>query len=294
MSCSNFTTILTYFNDALLQRLVNSALIPDESMNDYIEPECKLSFLVPASLDDLGNPSEVNQNKLERVVSDTQTIQREVGKILAYAVKSEPVYPEEGGLANPAEQKLYYLGEFIDSLTRLINGKQNLDITKNQMVSRSDLPEAFSDFLEQTLPAIADAADSRRNNIKQLNEDFVLNLKEVVKDYLGDNALTQLELLDSLIVENLERVHKSIQDSEQYVDFNLDLYAPELIQNTRGKFDGLNIFISVGKHQGQKATNSLNDMALNISKEGFDVRPFVVEGKEDDRVYRIAVPLGET
>ena len=178
MSCSNFTTILTYFNDALLQRLVNSALIAGESMNDYIEPECKLSFLVPASLDDLGNPSDVNQNKLKRVVSDTQTIQREVGKILAEAVELEPVYAEEGGLANLGDQKLHYLGEFFDSLIRLINGKEKLDKIKNQMVSRSGLPKAFSDFLDKTLPEIANAADSRRNNIKELNEDFVLNFKE--------------------------------------------------------------------------------------------------------------------
>ncbi|MEB3315852.1 MAG: hypothetical protein VKK32_06540 [Candidatus Melainabacteria bacterium] len=292
MSCSNFTTILTYFNDALLERLVNSALIAGESMNDYIELERQLSFLCPGSPDNPSQPSEANQNKLERVVSDTQTIQREVGKILAEAVKLEPVYDEGVDLAAPAEQKLYYLGEFIDSLTRLINGKQNLDITKNQMVSRSDLPEAFSDFLDKTLPAIADAADSRRNNIKELNEDFVSNFKEVVKDYLGYNALIQLERLDSLIVKNLARVHESIKQSEQYVDFNLDLYAPELTQNKRGEF-GLNIFISVGNHQGQKATNLLDDMALNISKEGFDVRLFVVEGKEDDQVYRIAIPLGE-
>jgi hypothetical protein len=295
MSCSNFTTILAPFNDALLQRLFNSAFITEGFINnDYIEPERQLSFLCPASPEDPGIPSEVNQNKLKRVVSDTQTIQRAVGKILAKAVRLEPVDDEEGvDLAAPAEQKLYYLGEFIDFLTRLINGKQNIDITKNQMVSRTDLPEAFSNFLDDTLPAIANAADSRRNNIKELNKDFVLSFKEVVKDSLGDNALTQLERLDSLIVENLARVHESIKQSEQYVDFNLDQYAPELTQNTSGKFDGLNIFISVGNHQGPKAADLLDYMALNISKEGFDVMPFVVEGKEDDRVYRIAIPLGE-
>ena len=295
MSCSNFTTILAPFNDALLQRLFNSAFITEGFINnDYIEPERQLSFLCPASPEDPGIPSEVNQNKLKNVVSDTQTIQRQVGEILANAVELKPVYDEEGvDLAAPAEQKLHYLGVFIDSLTRLINGKQNLDITKNQMVSRTDLPEAFSHFLDNTLPAIANAADSRRNNIKELNKDFVLSFKEVVKDSLGDNALTQLERLDSLIVENLARVHESIKQSEQYVDFNLDQYAPELTQNTSGKFDGLNIFISVGNHQGPKAADLLDYMALNISKEGFDVMPFVVEGKEDDRVYRIAIPLGE-
>jgi|694.fasta_scaffold01943_27 hypothetical protein len=295
MSCSNFTTILTYFNDALLQRLFNSAFITEGFINnDYIEPERQLSFLCPASSDDPGKPSEVNQNKLKNVVSDTQTIQRQVGEILANAVKSEPVYAEQGqDLAPLAEQKLYYLGEFIDFLTRLINGKQNIDITKNQMVSRTDLPEAFSNFLDDTLPAIANAADSRRNNIKELNKDFVLSFKEVVKDSLGNNALTQLERLDSLIVENLARVHESIKQSEEYVDFNLDQYAPELTQNTSGNFDGLNIFISVGNHQGPKAADLLGQMALNISKAGFHVMPLVVEGEEDDPVYRIAIPLGE-
>jgi hypothetical protein len=91
MSYSNFTTILTYFNDALLQRLVNSAFIADEYINHHnIESERKLFDLCPASPDDPGKPSELNQNKLKRVVSDTQTIQRQVGKILADAVKSEP------------------------------------------------------------------------------------------------------------------------------------------------------------------------------------------------------------
>ena len=302
MSCSNFTTILTSFNDALLERLVNSAFIAEESINNHIGPELTLFHLCPGSPDNPSQPSEANQNKLERVVSDTQTIQREVGKILAEAVKLEPVYTEEGALPAPAEQKLHYLGEFIDFLTCLINGKQNLEITKNQMLSRSGLPKAFSAFLDETLPAIADAADSRRNNIKELNEDFVSNFKGVVKDCLSDNALTQLELLDSLIVENLARVHESIKQSEQYVDFNLNLYAPELTQNKRGEF-GLNIYIGVDL-QGHfisedleyplRQSMRLQSIADNIENAGFPVTDVSGEvGEGSQKVYKIAIPLGE-
>jgi hypothetical protein len=310
MSCSNFTTILTYFNDALLQRLVNSAFIAGESINDHIEPELILFNLCPASSDDPGKPSEVNQNKLKNVVSDTQTIQRQVGEILADAVKSEPVYAEQGqDLAPLAEQKLHYLGVFIDSLTRLINGKQNLDITKNQMISQAGLPmisqaglpKDFSAFLDQTLPAIAKAADSRRNNIKELNKDFVLNFKKVVKDDLGDNALTQLELLDSLIVENLALVHEGIKESEQYLDFNLDRYAPELTQNISGQIDGLNIYIGVDL-QGHfisddlqyplRQSMRLQSIADNIKNAGFPVTDVSDElGEGFQQVYKIAIPL---
>jgi hypothetical protein len=302
MSCSNFTTILTPFNDALLQRLVHSAFTAEESINnDYIKPERELFRLCPASPDDPSKPSEVNKNKLKRVVSDTQTIQRQVGKILANAVELKPVCAEEADLANPDDQKLHYLGEFIDSLIRLINGKQELYQIKNLMVSLSDLPEAFSGCLDQTLPVIAKAADSRRNNIKELNEDFVSNFKEEVKYYLGNNALTQLERLDSLIIENLERVHQSIKQSEQYVDFNLDRYTPELTKNTSGKFDGLNIYIGVDL-QGHfisddwqyplRQSMRLKSIVDNIQQQGFgvtDVSDQVREGLQ--RVYRIAVPL---
>lgn len=313
MSCSNFTTILTHFDRALSQRLVNSASTEAKSNNNYIKPESRLFELCPPSSDAPGQPSQVNKNKLKNVVSDTKIIQRQVGEILAKAIELVPVYAE-GGMeyAQPAEQKLHYLVTFIDSLTRLINGKQDLVVTKDQMKLQSDLPvksqsglsDEFSDFLDKTLPEIANAANSRRNKIEELNRDFVLNFKAVVQDFLGDNALAQLERLDSLIVENLARVHKSIQDSEQYVDFNLDLYAPELTQNTSGKFDGLNIYIGVDL-QGRlisedlyyslRQSMRLKSIADNIKNAGFPVTEVLSEvGEDSQKVYRIAIPLGET
>jgi hypothetical protein len=204
-------------------------------------------------------------------------------------------------LAPLAEQKLHYLGEFIDSLTRLINGKQNLDITKNQMISQAGLPKDFSAFLDETLPAIAKAADSRRNNIKELNKDFVLNFKKVVKDDLGDNALTQLERLDSLIVENLALVHEGIKESEQYLDFNLDRYAPELTQNISGQIDGLNIYIGVDL-QGHfisddlqyplRQSMRLQSIVDNIQQQGFEVTDVSDQVRGGlQKVYKIAIPL---
>ena len=165
------------------------------------------------------------------------------------------------------------------------------------MIVQTNLPEAFSQFLDKTLPAIAKAADSRRNKITELTEHFVSNFKEVVQEHLGDYALGKLEELDSLIVQNLEQIENKMKTSKQYLDFNLDRYTGEFTQDGRGNLNGLNIYIGVD-NQGLSALDEnskaslLRDIAVNIQMNQFNainVSNALEQGCQD--VYRIAIPL---
>ena len=266
------TNTSSIFRAALLQRLSpDSVTITDQT----------LSQLYP-------DRSSSNRQKALSALDDTEVIASKIGNILAEAVRSEKPSYEEHGYTSP---EAYYLYHFFDYLIRLVDGKQNADITRNQMARVCPNPEFFQ-FLDKTLPEIAKVAESRNENIAQLTRKYVSGFKEEVRTSLGDYALKELKRLNSLIVDDLKNIRKRCEGSDDYLDFNLAEYFAEFTKDSdTGDYDGLNIFISVGKHQGPKASSLLYNMAKNISNAGFHVMQLVGEGEDDDQVYRIAIPL---
>jgi hypothetical protein len=240
----------------------------------------KLSVLYP---DRLSSSRKTALSALD----ETEIIASKIGNILAKAVDLEkPSY--ENGYTSP---EAYYLDHFLDSLIRLVDGKQSADITKNQMARMCPNSDFFQ-FLDKTLPEIARVAESRNQNIAQLTKKFVSGFQEEVRTSLGAYALKELKRLNLLIVDDLENIRKRCEGSDDYLDFNLAEYRAGFTNDSdTGDYDGLNIFISVANHQGPKASSLLDHMALNISNAGFHVMPLVGEGEDDDRVYRIAIPL---
>jgi hypothetical protein len=275
-----FTNVSSIFRSALLQRVPQ---LSPEPVNSFTITDQTLSVFYPDRL------SSSRQRALS-ALDETEVIASEIGNILAAAVRSEKPSYEEHGYTSP---EAYYLDHFFDYLIRLVDGKQSADITKNQM-ERVCPNSDFFQFLDRTLPEIAKVAESRNQNIAQLTKKFVSGFEEEVRTSLGDYALKELKRLNLLIVDDLKNIRKRCEGSDDYLDFNLAEYFPEFTKDSdTGYYDGLNIFISVGNHQGPKASFLLGQMALNISKAGFHVMPLVVEGEEDDPVYRIAIPLGE-
>ena len=272
-----FTNVSSIFRSALLQRLPQ---LSPEPVNSVMITDQTLSELYPDRLSS-------NRQRALSALDETEVIASKIGNILAKAVALEKP-PYEDGYTSP---QAYYLDRFFDSLIRLVDGKQSADITKNQM-GRVCPNSDFFQFLDETLPKIARVAESRNQNIAQLTRQYVSGFKEEVRTSLGAYALKELKRLNLLIVDDLKNIRKRCEDSEDYLDFNLVEYFPEFTKDSdTGDYDGLNIYISVGNHQGPKASSLLDYMAQNISNAGFYVVPLVGEGEDDDRVYRIAIPL---
>ena len=272
------TTISSTYRDALAERLQNF-ILPEGVSIPLQQSKVAVAARYPKDL----------RAKAVEAITHTEEITESIGKILAKAVEFNPVSDEKGDRSPNNFQNTYYLGRFLDPLNRFIDGKQTSEITKNQMMEQTALPKQFSDFLDKTLPAIAQAAESRTNIITELTEHFVSNFKAVVQEDLGDYALEKLEKLDSIIVQNLEQIKNRLEKSKVYLDFNLDRYTGEFSQ-------GLNIYIGVDNQglsylENPKST-LLRDIAVDIQAKGFQVRNVsneVGQGYQD--VYKIAVPL---
>ena len=236
------------------------------------------------------------KEKAVNAITHTEEITENIGKILAKAIDLNPVIDEEGDKSPDHFQKTHYLGKFLDPLNRLIDGKQTTEITKNQMMAQTDLPKDFSKFLDETLPRIAKVAESRRNIISELTEHFVSNFKELVQEHLGNYALEKLNNLDSLISKNLDGIKGRLENSRQYLDFNLDRYTGEFTQAKNGKLNGLNIYIGVD-NQGLSSSENLKssllrNIAVDIHTNGFQVREVSKEvGQGYQDVYKISIPI---
>jgi hypothetical protein len=281
------TTISSTYRDALAERL-QKFILPEGVSIPLQQSKVAVAARYPEDL-------SIIKAKAVEAITHTEEITESIGKILAKAVEFNPVIDKKGDRSPNNFQNTYYLGRFLDPLNRFIDGKQTSEITKNQMIEQTTLPQEFSQFLDNILPEIAKAADSRRNIITELTEHFVSNFKEVAQQHLGDYALDKLENLDSLIVQNLEQIKNRLEKSKVYLDFNLDRYTGEFSQDRRGNL-GLNIYIGVdnqGLPSSQNPKSSLlRDIAVNIQAQDFQVREVsneVGQGYQD--VYKIAVPL---
>jgi hypothetical protein len=283
------TTISSTYRDALAERL-QKFILPEGVSIPLQQSKAAVAARYPDNLPQI-------RGKAIEAITHTEEITESIGKILAKAVEFNPVIDEKGDRSPDNFQNTYYLGRFLDPLNRFIDGKQTSEITKNQMMTQTTLPQEFSHFLDKILPEIAQAAQSRTNIITELTEDFVSKFKKVVREHLGDYALEKLEKLDSIIVKNLEQIKKRLEESGMHLDFNLDRYTAEFTQDRCGNPNGLNIYIGVDNQvlpssQNPKST-LLREIAVNIFNGGFqqvrEVSNEVGQGYQD--VYRIAIPL---
>ena len=279
------TTISSMYRDALAERL-QTFILPKGVSIPLQQTKLTLSQRYPAEL----------KAKAIEGITHTEEITENIGKILAKAIQLNPVIDEEGDRSPDHFQNNHYLGKFLEPLNRLLDGKQSEEVTKNQILRQTDLPKEFSRFLDETLPAIAKVAEARRNIITDLTENFVSTFKAVTQEHLGDYALSNLEKLDSLINQNLERIKNQSVNSEKHLEFNLDRYTGEFTQNN-GRLSGLNIYIGVDNRRFPDIPESpqaklLRDIAVNIHNNGFQVRDVSAElGQSFQDVYRISIPI---